>query len=76
MKIIGNRDPVATLNANFLATLQNVLLENLPLERDEIQTLEACLEAYVKHEERIQILTQSSVKQENFKKIDEVLKQM
>lgn len=76
MKIIGNRNPVVTLNANFLATLQDVLMENLSLERDEIQTVEACLEAYVKHEERIQTLTQSSVKQENLKKINEVLKQM
>lgn len=76
MKIISKRDPVAALNENFLTKLQEILMENLSVERDEIPTIEACLEVYVKHEEKLQAMVTSSVKLENFKRINEIMKEM
>jgi hypothetical protein len=76
MKISSKRDPIANLNENFLSKLQEVLLENLPVEREELTTIEACLETYVKHEEKMQSMVNASVNMENFKKIHEVMKEM
>lgn len=76
MKNISKRDPIASLNENFLIRLQDVLVENLHVGREEIPTIEACLEAFVRHEEKMQTMISSNVNLENFKKIHEVMKQM
>jgi hypothetical protein len=76
MKVSSKRDPIANLNENFLSKLQEVLIENLPVDREELTTIEACLETYVKHEEKLQSMVKASVNMENFKKIHEVMKEM
>jgi hypothetical protein len=76
MKIIAKRDPIANVQKNFLAKLQEVLLENLPIGRGDVTTIEACLATYVKHEEKIQSITTASANLENFKKIHDAIKEM
>jgi hypothetical protein len=76
MKIVSKRDPVASLNENFLGKLQDVMIENLQMKREELSTIAACLQAYVKYEEEIKVMVKSTVSLENFRKVNDVLKEM
>lgn len=76
MKIVAKRDPIASLNENFLKKLQDVMVENLPVKRGELATIAACLQAYVKHDEEMKVMVKSTVALENFRKVNNVMKEM
>lgn len=76
MKSVAKRDPVASLNENFLNQLQDVMTENLPVNKEDLPTITTCLQTYLKHEESIKLMVNSTVALENFRKVDEVLKTM
>lgn len=76
LKALNRRDPAVALNENFLSKLQDILVENLLVSREEVTTIEACLATYVKHEEKMQSMVSSCANLENFKKVQEAMKEM
>lgn len=76
MKFVAKRDPMALLNANFLTQLQNVLVSNLPVTREDLPTIAACLQIYLNYEDSMKTMLKSAVSQENFTKVNQVLKEM
>lgn len=76
MKMIANRNPVKSLNDFLLKKLQDLLIENLPVTRDELPSIASCLQAFVKFDENMQKMVKSSVAQENLSDLHALIKLM
>lgn len=64
MKLIQNRDPDEKLKSIFLNELQDVLIENLNVERNEIATIADCLQMFLRFDGNLCNMIKSSVAQE------------
>lgn len=76
MKTIASLDPIAALDEFFLAKLQDMMIANLPVKRDELPSIAACLEEYNKLDERSQLSVKAGLNQENLKEFHDVMRTM
>lgn len=76
MKNISNRDPKKSFNVFLLTKLQDLLIDNLQLDRKDLPTVAACLQAFVHYQENIQAMVKASVAQENLSDLHALMKQM
>lgn len=76
MKLVAKRDPALSINENILNKLQDAMVENLQMKRQDLPTITSCIQAYVKHEESFQVMVKTTVALDNFKKFNDVFKEM
>ena len=76
MKVIAKRDPVATMAELFLKKLQDLIMKFMPLRREQLPNIPACLEEYVRHNEETNAMIKSCVDQTNLKKFHDLISEM
>lgn len=76
MKMIAKCDPKKSLNDFLLKKLQDLLIDNLEVAREELPTIASCLHAYVRFEENLHKMVKTSVSQENLSALHALIKEM
>lgn len=76
MKSVANSNPVASLHEFYLKKLQDLLSENLSINRDELKTIAVCLQEFVKHDEINLRIIKQNVDQELLSQLHEEMTKM
>lgn len=76
MKVVASRDPVASLSRFFLKKLQDLLTESLPVNRNELTTIAACLQEYARFDEMMLKTIKQSVSQEFLSQFHDTMNEM
>lgn len=76
MKNHAKRDPKGARDEILLKKLQDLITEHLPVKKNQLPTVDACVKELLKFQEHNRMVVRSSISQENLMNVYSRMKQM